>query len=184
MLKLKELYKKKIVPLMMEEFKYKNVFAVPKIEKVTINTCFGKLISNKTPQEIEKIKENILNDLTLIAGQKPIPVKAKKSISGFGLKKNTVIAYKVTLRGDRMYEFLERLIYLALPRSRDFKGIDPRSFDQFGNLTIGIKEHIAFPEVSLEKEKNIFPLEVTITTTSKTKEEGIKLLKLFGFPIK
>jgi len=184
MMKLKEKYQKEVIPKMMEKFGYKNKMAVPKIEKVVVNVGFGKLVSDKIPKEKEKIYQQILEDLALICGQRPILTKAKKSISGFKLRKGESIGAKVTLRKDRMYDFLERLIHIALPRTRDFKGISPKSFDKNGNLTIGIKEHIVFPEISPEKVKEIFGLEITICTTAKEREEGIHLLKFLGFPIK
>lgn len=184
MLSLKDKYKKEVIPEMMKKFGYKSSMAVPRIEKVIINSCFGKLVSGKTSQEVKKIQENILEDLALISGQKPMLIKAKKSISSFKLREGIPIAAIVTLRRKRMYDFLERLIYITFPRSRDFRGIDSNSIDRNGNLTIGFKEHIAFPEVSTEKEKNIFGLEITVVTTSKTKEKGLELLKLLGFPIK
>lgn len=183
-MRLLEKYKKEVVPVMMKKFGYKNLMAVPKIEKVIVNTGFGRLVTGKTADEQKKIVEAIANDLALITGQKPIITKAKTSISGFKTKKGMPLGAKVTLRRKRMYDFLERLIHIALPRSKDFQGIDLKSFDRKGNLTIGIKEHIAFPEVSPEKVKNIFGLEITIVTNSKRKEEGIELLKLMGFPIK
>lgn len=183
-MRLLEKYKKEVVPAMMKKFGYKNLMAVPKIEKVIVNTGFGRLVTGKTADEQKKIVEAIANDLALITGQKPIITKAKTSISGFKTKKGMPLGAKVTLRRKRMYDFLERLIHIALPRSKDFQGIDLKSFDRKGNLTIGIKEHIAFPEVSPEKVKNIFGLEITIVTNSKRKEEGIELLKLMGFPIK
>lgn len=168
----------------MEKFGYKNKMAVPKIEKVVVNIGFGRLVSGKTSKEKEEIIKSILEDLTLITGQKPILTKAKKSISSFKVRKGDPIGAKVTLRKKMMYDFLERLIHIVLPRSRDFRGIETSSFDKKGNLTIGIKEHIAFPEVSPEKTRNIFSLEVTITINAKKREEGIELLKLLGFPIK
>lgn len=183
-MRLLEKYKKEVVPAMMKKLGYKNLMAVPKIEKVIVNTGFGRLVTGKTADEQKKIVEAIANDLALITGQKPIITKAKTSISGFKTKKGMPLGAKVTLRRKRMYDFLERLIHIALPRSKDFQGIDLKSFDRKGNLTIGIKEHIAFPEVSPEKVKNIFGLEITIVTNSKRKEEGIELLKLMGFPIK
>ena len=184
MLRLSEKYKKEVIPTMIEKFGYKSSMAVPRIEKVVINSCFGKLISAKTSQEAKKFQENILGDLSSISGQKPILIKAKKSISGFKLRKGMPISAIVTLRKKRMYDFLERLIYITFPRSRDFRGISSNSIDKSGNLTIGIKEHITFPEVSTEKEKNIFGLEITVVTTAKTKEKSLELLKLLGFPIK
>ncbi|MBU2539980.1 50S ribosomal protein L5 [Patescibacteria group bacterium] len=184
MLRLKDKYKKEVIPVMMEKFGYKNVMAIPKIVKVVINSCFGKEVATKTSQEREKVVQNVTNDLTLISGQKPRIVKSKKSIAGFKLREGLDIAVAVTLRKDRMYDFLERLIYLTLPRSRDFQGINPKSIDQKGNLNIGFKEHISFPEVITEKEKTIFGLEISVVTNAKNKEEGLRLFKLLGFPIK
>lgn len=183
-LKLPEKYKKEVVPAMMEKFGYQNIMAVPKIEKVVVNVGFGRLVTGKTSKEQEKIRETILNDLALITGQRPVLTQARKSVSGFKIRKGMSIGARITLRGQKMYDFLERLIHIALPRSRDFRGLKPDSFDQEGNLTIGIKEHIVFPEVSLEIAKNIFGFEITVVTTAKNKEEGIELLKLLGFPIK
>jgi large subunit ribosomal protein L5 len=184
MLRLKDKYVKEVVPQMMERFGYQNKMAVPKIEKVVINTGFGRLISGKSSEEQKKIYQPILEDLALISGQKPILRGAKKSISAFKIRKSLPIGASVTLRRKKMYDFLERLIHIALPRCRDFRGIDPKSFDKKGNLTIGIKEHIAFPEILPEKVKTIFGLEVTIVTNAKNKEEAIELFKLIGFPIK
>jgi len=184
MIHLPEKYKKEVIPQMMQKFDYKNPMAVPKIEKVVINTGFGRLVAGKTGEERKKIETPILDDLVLILGQKPVINPAKKSISGFKTRKGIPIGASSTLRGKRMYDFLERLIHIALPRSRDFQGIMPDSFDKKGNLTIGIKEHIAFPEILPEKAKNIFGLEITIVTTAKKQEEGVELLRLLGFPIK
>jgi len=184
MLRLKEKYKKEVIPQMMEKFGYKNPMAVPKIEKVVLNTSFGRLISGKTPEEQKKIYQPILEDLALICGQKPILKGAKKSISTFKIREGLPIGATVTLRRKRSADFLERLIHIALPRSRDFRGIDPKSIDKKGNLTIGIKEHITFPEILPERAKTIFGLEVTVVTNAKSREEGIELLRLLGFPIK
>ena len=184
MLRLKEKYIKEVIPEMMRRFGYKNKMAVPKIEKVVINTGFGRLIVGKTGEEQKKIQEGILNDLSLICGQRSVLTSAKKSIAGFKIKKGMPIGARVTLRRQRMYDFLERVIHITLPRSRDFRGIDPKSVDQQGNLTIPIKEHIAFPEVSPEKAKQIFGFEITVVTSTKSREEGLELLKLLGFPIK
>ena len=184
MLRLKEKYQKEVIPAMMEKFGYRNEMAVPKIKKVVVNTGFGRLVAGKTSEEQKKLETAILEDLALISGQKPILKGAKKSISGFKIRKGMPVGAQVTLRGKRMQDFLERLIHIALPRSRDFRGIDPKSFDPKGNLTLAIKEHIAFPEISPEKVKNIFGLEITVVTTAKSREEGIELLKLLGFPIK
>lgn len=185
MLHLKEKYQKEVVSEMMKKFGYKNKMAVPKIEKVTINIGFGRLILGKSSDEQKKIQTAVLEDFSLITGQCLMLIKAKKSIAGFKIRKNlSTIGAKVVLRGKRMNDFLEKLIHIALPRSRDFQGINPKSVDKKGNLTIGIKEHICFPEILPEKAKNIFGFEITITTTAKSKNEGLELLKLLGFPIK
>jgi large subunit ribosomal protein L5 len=179
-----EQYKKEAIPSMMSKFGYKNHMAVPKIEKVVINTGFGRMIAGKTNDEQKKISEAILNDVSLIAGQKPTLTLAKKSISSFKIRQNLPVGARVTLRGKKMFDFLERLINIGIPRSRDFRGINQKSIDKKGNLTIGIKEQISFPEISPEKTKNIFGFEVTVVTTAKTKEEGVELFKALGFPIK
>jgi large subunit ribosomal protein L5 len=181
---LKEKYNKEVLPEMKKEFGYKSSMAVPKIEKVSVNVGFGRSVVGKSAQERKKIQEGIIKDLSLITGQKMVLRKAKKSISSFKTRKGMSIGTSCMLRGKKMNDFLERLIHVALPRSRDFKGIDPKSVDQSGNLSIGIKEHIIFPEVSPEQAKQIFGLEVTIATTAENKEEGLKLFKLLGFPIK
>ena len=181
---LKEKYKKEVIPQMMEKFGYKNTMTVPKIEKVTVNTGFGRLISGKTSEEQKKIYKAILDDLTLICAQRPVLTRAKKSIAAFKTRQGMPIGAMVTLRERKMYDFLERVVHIALPRSRDFQGINPKSFDKEGNLTIPIKEHVIFPEVSPEKTKMIFGFEITVVTTAKTREEGTELLKLVGFPIR
>jgi large subunit ribosomal protein L5 len=182
--KLQEKYKKEVIPAMMKKFGYKNPMAVPSIKKVTLNSSFGKQVVNKTSGEREKIHNVVIGDLALIAGQKPRLVKSKKSIAGFGLREGLEIAAMVTLRKGKMWDFLERFIYLSLPRSRDFKGLESASVDKKGNLSIGFREHISFPEIFVEKEKTIFGLQVTISTNAKSKEEGLELFKLMGFPIK
>ena len=184
MMRLKEKYQKEVVPEMIKRFGYKNKMAVPKIEKAVINSSFGRQVSGKTSQERERIINHISEDLSLIAGQKPKLIKSKKSISGFKIRKGVEIAVLVTLRGKRMYDFLERLIYLVLPRSRDFKGINQKSIDERGNLTVGFREHINFPEIFTEKEKTIFGFEITVVVNAKSKKEGVELYKLLGFPIK
>ena len=183
-MRLKDKFEKEVIPEMMKKFGYKNKMAVPKIEKVVVNTGFGRLIAGKTSEEQKKIRDAILEDLALLSGQRPILTRAKKSISSFKIRKGMAIGAQVTLRGKRMNDFLERLIHIALPRSRDFRGIERKSVDREGNLTIGIKEHIAFPEILPEKAKTIFGLEITVVTTVKNREEGLELLKLLGFPIK
>lgn len=184
MLRLSEKYNMEVVPEMMKRFGYKNKMAVPRIKKAIVNTGFGRLISGKTSEEQKKIQEFILGELVLICGQKPVLKRAKKSISSFKTRKGMPVGAAVTLRGKKMTDFLERLIHIAIPRTRDFRGIDPKSFDEKGNLTVGIKEHISFPEISPERAKSIFGLEITIVTNARTKKEGIELLKLLGFPIK
>ncbi len=174
---LQEKYKKEVIPAMRAEFGYKSVMAVPKIEKVTVNIGVGKIKDEKQMKEIERV-------LTLVTGQKPSPRPAKKAIASFKTRKGQIIGYSVTLRGKRMFDFLGRFVGVALPRGRDFRGILEKSFDGSGNLTIGIREHIVFPEMINEDVKFIFGMEVTITTTAKKKEEGISLLRHMGFPIK
>jgi len=182
--RLKEKFEKEVIPAIQEKFGYKNRMAVPKIEKVVINTGFGRMIAGKSSEEQKKIYEAVLEDLTLIAGQRPVLKRAKKSISAFKVREGMPLGATVVLRKEKMYDFLERLIYIALPRTRDFRGIEQKSIDKRGNLTYGIKEHIIFPEILPEKVKNIFGLEVTVVTTAKNKEEGIEFLKLMGFPVK
>lgn len=184
MLKLAEKYKKQVIPAMMQKFGYKNRMAVPKIEKVIVNTGFGRLVVGKNPEEQKKIYDSILEDLSLITGQKAVLKKAKKAIATFKTRKGMPLGAAVTLRRERMYDFLERLIHFALPRTRDFRGIDQKSIDEKGNLTYGLREHTVFAEILPEKVKNVFGLEITVVTTAKNKEEGIELLKLMGFPIK
>jgi large subunit ribosomal protein L5 len=181
---LKEKYKKEVISKMKEKFGYKNDLAIPRIKKTVVNVGFGRQMVAKTSDEKKKVYKSILEDLTLITGQRLVLRNAKKSIAGFKIREGMPIGGAATLRGRKMYDFLERLIYIALPRSRDFKGIDPKSVDEEGNLTVGIKEHIIFPEVSPERAKQIFGFEITVVTTAKSKEEGLKLLKLLGFPIK
>lgn len=180
---LSEIYAKEVVPAMMKKFGLKNKMQVPALEKVVLNIGFGKLIGGKAGDEEKKIKEEVVQDLSLITGQKPAFTKAKKSIAGFKLRQGIPIGAKVTLRGPRMHDFLERLIHVILPRSRDFRGIDPNMFDSRGNLTLGIKEIIFFPEILPEKVRVPLSLEITVSNTANTKEQGIELLRLLGFPI-
>ena len=184
MTRLQEKYNKAVIPAMREKFGYKSVMAVPKIEKVVLNTGFGRLVTGKSSDEQKKVYEGIVADLALIAGQKPLLTRAKKSIASFKLRQGMVIGACVTLRKKRMYDFLERLINISLPRSRDFRGIETKTFDKNGNLTISIKENITFPEILSDKIRSIFGLEITVVTTARTKDEGIDLLKLLGFPVK
>lgn len=184
MLRLREKYNKEVVPAMQEKFGYKNKMAVPKLAKVTVNTGIGRLIVGKTSEEQKRIYQNILDDLALICGQRPVFTKSRKSIAGFKTREGMLIGAKITLRGKKMYDFLERVIHITLPRIRDFRGIDLKCFDKDGNLTIPIKEHLVFPEISPERVKIIFGLEITIVTTAKNREKSIELLRLLGFPIK
>jgi len=184
MIGLQEKYKKEVIPKMKESFGFKNDLAVPKLEKVVINTGFGRQISDKTTEEQKKITGAILEDLSQITGQRAVLTKAKKSIASFKIRQGMPIGAKVTLRGKKMTDFLERLIHLTLPRTRDFQGISPTSADKEGSLTLAVREHIAFPEILPEKVRNIFGLEITVVTTAKSKKEGLELLKLLGFPIK
>ena len=184
MMHLPEKYQKEAVPEMMKKFGYTNAMSVPKIEKVAVNTGFGRLISGKSSEEQKKTYQPILEDLTLICGQRPILTKAKKSIASFKIREGMPVGASVTLRRNIMFDFLERLIHITLPRSRDFQGIDRKSVDKEGNLTIAVKEHIVFPEILPERVKTIFGLEITVVTTAKNKEQGLELLKLLGFPLK
>ncbi len=176
--RLQEKYRKTVVPAMQKSFGIENVMAVPKIEKVVVNTGIGGIVKE------DKTIERIVKDLTMIIGQKPVLRKAKKSISGFKLRQGVNVGISVTLRGKRMYDFLDRLISIALPRSKDFRGIEVKNFDKMGNLNFGIKESSIFPEINYENVKDIFGLEVTVVTTAKNREKGIELLRQMGFPIK
>lgn len=168
----------------MEKFGYKSQMAVPRIKKAVVNTGFGKEAVSKTGDELKKLQANAVESITLICGQRAVLTHAKKAISTFKLRKGLPIGAMVTLRGQRMYDFLERVINVVLPRSRDFRGLDPKSVDKQGNLTFAIKEHISFPEISQEKSKQIFGLEITVNTSAGNREKGLELLKLMGFPIK
>ncbi len=176
--RLQEKYRKTVIPAMHKTFGIENIMAVPKIEKVVINTGIGRIVKE------DKTIERVAKDLTMITGQKPVFRKAKKSISGFKLRQGVNVGISVTLRGKRMYDFLDRLIAVALPRSKDFRGIETGNFDKMGNLNFGIKESSIFPEINYENVKDIFGLEVTVVTTAQNREKGIELLKQMGFPIK
>src|SRR3989344_1143688 len=171
-------YKKKVIPLLSKELGIKNVFALPKLQKMVVNIGLGRAIKD------EKFLEIALRDLSLITGQKPKTTLAKKSMANFKTRQGMVIGAMITLRGPRMYDFLSRLINVALPRTRDFRGIDLKSLDKKGNLTIGIKEHIIFPEISGEEIKNIFGFEITLVTKARNQREALALYKAIGFPIK
>ena len=171
-----EKYQKEVMPRLKTELHLSNDLAVPRIEKVVVNTSIGKFLKD------EKALEAIHRDFTLMVGQKPMKKKAKKSIAGFKVRQGVEIGLVATLRGKRMWDFLTRFISLTLPRIRDFRGINSRCIDKFGNLTIGIKEHIVFPEVSLEDLRNVFGLEVTIVTSAKNKEDARILFQELGIP--
>lgn len=174
--RLKEKYLNEVMPGLQEQFKYTNVMAIPKLDKVVINIGLGEVTQNP------KALDAAINDLTLITGQKPVVTKAKKSIAGFKLREGMPVGVKVTLRGDRMYEFVDRLVSVALPRVRDFRGVSPKSFDGRGNYSLGLKEQLIFPEIEYDKIDKIRGMEIVFATTAKTDEEGRALLKLLGMP--
>ncbi len=176
MARLKDKYLNEVVPALQEQFKYTNVMAIPKLDKVVINIGLGEAVQNP------KALDAALNDLTLIAGQKPVVTRAKKSIAGFKLREGMPVGVKVTLRGDRMYEFVDRLVSVALPRVRDFRGVSPKSFDGRGNYSLGLKEQLIFPEIEYDKIDKLRGMEIVFATTAKTDEEGRALLKLLGMP--
>lgn len=184
MLRLKEKYTKEVVGEMKKKFGFKSPMAVPRLLKVVVNTGFGKLIGGKGADEQKKIFEEIVQGVSTICGQRASLTRAKKSIAGFKLRQGTPLGARVTLRGKKMHDFLDRLIHVVLPRSRDFRGLNASSFDSKGNFTIGIPEHIFFPEILPEKVRTNFGLEITVVTTAKNKEQGLALLQLLGFPIK
>lgn len=174
----KKLYQDTIVKQLMKHFKYKNVMQVPRITKITLNMGVGEAAADK------KIMTNALDDLTKIAGQKAVTTLSRKSIAGFKIRSDWPIGCKVTLRGKRMYEFFDRLVTIVIPRIRDFRGLNARSFDGRGNYSMGIKEQIVFPEINYDKIDALRGLDIAITTTAKTDEEARALLKAFGLPLK
>ena len=176
--RLKERYIKEVIPTMVKEFSYRNVMQVPKVQKVVLNVGLGEAIQNI------KLLDAVQKELSLVTGQKAVITKAKKSIASFKLKKGVPIGCKVTLRGDRMYEFLDRLISLALPRIRDFRGVSGRSFDGRGNYSMGLKEQFIFPEIDYDKVEIAHGLDVTICTSAKTAKEGKSLLSYLGMPFR
>lgn len=182
-MKFKDKYQKEVIPQLQEQFHYKSVMAVPKITKVVLNTGFGRQVVGKSGEEQKRIQGNALNDLTMIAGQKAVLTLGKKDIAAFKSRKGMPLGAKVTLRGQKMYDFLDRLVHIALPRSRDFRGIERKSVDPRGNLTVAFKEHIAFPEISPEQAKSIFGFEITIVTTAKDAPQALALFQALGFPI-
>lgn len=178
MAKLKEVYKNELAAKLQADLGLKNPMEVPRITKITLNMGVGEAIADK------KILENAVNDLTQISGQKPVVTKARKSVAGFKIRDGWPIGCKVTLRNDRMYEFLERLIDIAIPRIRDFRGISPKSFDGRGNFSMGVNEQIIFPEIDYDKVDKLRGLDITITTTARNDDEGRALLRAFNFPLR
>jgi large subunit ribosomal protein L5 len=178
MARLKEQYKKEIAPKLKEKFSFKSVMQVPKLKKITLNMGVGEAVNDK------KAIESAVSDLRLIAGQEPVVTKSRKSIAGFKIRDGWPIGCKVTLRGEKMYEFLDRLVNIALPRVRDFRGLNPKSFDGQGNYSLGITEQIVFPEIEYDKVDKVRGLDICITTTASNSEEGRALLAAFNFPFK
>ena len=176
--RLKKEYKEKIVPKLMEQFQYKSIMQVPRLEKICINQGIGGATQDK------KLVDNALKEMTMIAGQKAVPTVAKKSVSNFKLREGMTIGARTTLRKDKMYEFLERLIAVALPRVRDFRGINDKSFDGRGNYSMGITEQIIFPEIDIDKISNISGMDITFVTSAQTDSEALALLKELGMPFK
>lgn len=178
MANMKDIYKSEVVPALQKEFNYSSVMQVPRIEKITLNMGVGEALADK------KLLENAVTDLEKLAGQKPVTTKARKSVAGFKVREGYPIGCKVTLRGDRMWEFFERLVGIAIPRIRDFRGLNAKSFDGRGNYSMGVKEQIIFPEIDYDKIDKIRGLDITITTSASTDDEGRALLRAFNFPFR
>ena len=178
MAKLHDQYKQEVIKALMEQFGYKTVMQVPRIVKITLNMGVGEAVADK------KVLENAARDMAAISGQKPLITKVRKSVAGFHIREGYPIGCKVTLRGERMWEFLERLIVISIPRIRDFRGLSAKSFDGRGNYSMGVREQIIFPEIDYDKVDAIRGLDITITTTAKTDEEGRALLEAFKFPFR
>lgn len=178
MARLREDYKARVAPAMQEQFGYKNTMQIPAITKIVVNMGVGEAATNS------KLMEGALKDMTAITGQKPLVNKARKSVANFKLREGMAVGCKTTLRGDQMWEFLDRLVNIALPRIRDFRGVSPKSFDGRGNYTLGIKEQIIFPEIDYDQVDKVRGMDITICTTAQTNEEGRALLKLFSMPFR
>ena len=178
MARLQQFYKDTVVSDLTKQFGYKSVMEVPRITKITLNMGVGEAVADK------KVLENAVGDMQKIAGQKPVTTKARKSIAGFKIRDGYPIGCMVTLRGPRMYEFLDRLVNIALPRVRDFRGLNPKSFDGRGNFAMGIKEHIVFPEINYDKVDQMWGMDIIVCTTAKTDDEARALLKEFNFPFR
>lgn len=176
--RLKKKYKEQVAQELMQKYQYKSIMQVPKLTKIVVNQGIGDAVGDK------KLVDTCLDEVTRIVGQKAVPTKSKKAISNFKLRENMPIGVKVTLRGDRMYEFLDRMIAIALPAVRDFKGVNDKSFDGRGNYTFGITEHIIFPEIDIDKISRISGMDITIVTTATTDEEAYSLLSSLGMPFK
>lgn len=178
MARLKTEYKERILPALIEQFKYKSVMEAPRLVKITLNMGVGEAVADK------KVLQAAVADMEKIAGQKAVVTMSRKSIAGFKIRDDMPIGCKVTLRNEKMYEFLDRLINISIPRIRDFRGMSPKSFDGRGNYSMGVKEQIIFPEIDYDKIDALRGMDIAITTTAKTNEEGLALLKLFNFPFK
>jgi large subunit ribosomal protein L5 len=178
MARLETVYKETILPALVKQFAYKSIMQAPRITKITLNMGVGGAVADK------KVLQSALSDMEKISGQKPVITLARKSIAGFKIRDDMPIGCKVTLRSDRMYEFLDRLISISIPRIRDFRGLSSKSFDGRGNYSMGVKEQIIFPEIDYDKIDTLRGMDITITTTAQTNEEGLALLKLFNFPFK
>lgn len=178
MSRLKDFYQDTVVKQLTEQFGYKSAMEVPRITKITLNMGVGEALADK------KVLENAVSDMEKISGQKPVVTKAKKSIAGFKLREGWPVGCKVTLRSERMYDFLDRLITISLPRTRDFRGLNPKSFDKQGNYSMGVKEQIIFPEIEYDKIDKLRGMDITITTTAKSAEESHALLSAFKFPFR
>ncbi|MCS6928986.1 MAG: 50S ribosomal protein L5 [Saprospiraceae bacterium] len=176
--RLKEKYHKEVVPALMQQFNYKNPLQVPRLVKICLNQGIGEATADK------KLIDNAVAEMSLIAGQKAVPTRARRSVSNFKLREGMPIGVRVTLRGDRMYEFLDRLIYVALPRVRDFRGVNDKSFDGRGNYNMGLSEQIVFPEIDIDKISRVTGMDITIVTTAKTDAEAYALLKELGMPFR
>jgi len=176
--RLQDHYKNKVVAELQTKFGYKSIMEVPRITKITLNMGLGEAINDK------KVIEHAVGDLTKVAGQKPVVTKARKAIAGFKIRQGYPIGAMVTLRGQRMYEFLDRFITVALPRVRDFRGLNPKSFDGRGNFAMGIKEHLVFPEIDYDKVESVLGMDIIVCTTAKTDDEARALLRAFNFPFR
>ena len=174
--RLKEMYVQEVIPALTEQFGYKTVMRVPKLQKIVLSQGIGEAVADK------KLVDNAVADVSKITGQKAVATLSKKDVSNFKLRKGMPIGTKVTLRGEKMYDFLDRLIAVSLPRTRDFRGISPKGFDGRGNFNLGIKEHIIFPEIDIDKVSRIMGMDITFVTSAESDEEGLALLTAFGFP--